>query len=120
MTIVLRPAEFHRVTASNHGRKGDLVGYARDGYRIKAWLNQWVVVNCAMVWMIRLLRKLPHSEAFDRHLTDCAFAVIWNDEKLTLRKLFRFEPLAPLYGVAELTEDDIRRSYELAKTHGWH
>lgn len=42
---------------------------------------------------IRLLRKVPHTEAFDRHLDHCALAAIWFDERLTVRKLLGLSPL---------------------------
>lgn len=39
------------------------------------------------IWTIRVLRCLPHSRAFDEHLTRCAFAEIFFDEHLTIAKV---------------------------------
>lgn len=39
------------------------------------------------IWTVRVLRKLPHTEAFDAHLTRCVFAEVLFDENLTLFKI---------------------------------
>lgn len=43
----------------------------------------------------RILRAVA-SPAFDRHLTECAYAHIFRDEELTFRKLLKWEPLTPV------------------------
>ena len=39
------------------------------------------------IWAVRVLRRLPHTAAFDAHLTRCAFAETLWDENLTLFKV---------------------------------
>lgn len=40
------------------------------------------------LWTIRLLRRLPVSAAFDTHLSRCALAEIWYDNRLTVSQVF--------------------------------
>ena len=40
------------------------------------------------LWTVRVLRKLPITPAFDAHLSRCALAAIWYDERLTVAKVF--------------------------------
>jgi hypothetical protein len=65
-----------------------------------------------MLYLIGALRKLPHSWAFDEHLTRCVAARIFYDERLTVAKVFGWQPLdMSVYLDCEpITEEDIRRS----------
>lgn len=53
--------------------------------------------------LIRILRRIPHTDAFDRHLTDCAaHAVLYRDDdlrlpRLTWRHVLRLDALPPPY-----------------------
>jgi len=53
----------------------------------------------AALWLVRVLRRLPHTAAFDRHLTYCAaLAVIYHPfgaEPLKIAHVLRREPLPP-------------------------
>lgn len=63
----------------------------------------------APLGLIRILRKLPHTRAFDRHLTDCAayeVAYRYNDprmEPISVRHILKLDPLPPFF----LPEDNI-------------
>lgn len=42
---------------------------------------------------IRVLRFLPHTARFDRHLTDCAALEIFYDKPITFRHILLLDPL---------------------------
>ncbi|MBX3577518.1 MAG: hypothetical protein KF723_09920 [Rhizobiaceae bacterium] len=42
---------------------------------------------------IRIMRRLPITDAFDAHLARCAFAEIWSDRRVTFRQIFDLDPL---------------------------
>lgn len=53
--------------------------------------------------LVRILRRLPHTRSFDRHLTDCAALAVFyqpygNAQPLTWRHVVRLDPLPPFYG----------------------
>jgi hypothetical protein len=56
--------------------------------------------------LIKILRRVPHTSAFDRHLTDCAaLAVLYSPfggaEALTVRHVLQLDPLPPFYPEAK-------------------
>ena len=58
------------------------------------------------LWLIRLLRRIPHSRRFDCHLTDCAaLAVIYHPfgeaEPLTIKHVLRLDPLPPFFPIGD-------------------
>lgn len=65
------------------------------------------------IWA-RLLRKLPHSAAFDEHLSRCAFSVSLFDENLTLGKVLGWTSLQS--GIGEF--DTARKAIEAAEFAG--
>lgn len=63
------------------------------------------------LWLIKLLRQLPHTTTFDRHLTDCAaLAVLYHPfngaDALTWRHVLRIEPLPPFIPHADAERPD--------------
>jgi hypothetical protein len=69
------------------------------------------------LWVIRVLRALPHTARFDKHLTDCAaLAVVYGPfddtlERLRLSHVFRLSPLPDFFpGVPHVTRKRVEES----------
>src|SRR4051812_37064006 len=73
-----------------------------------------VVMPSIGIWAVRLLRKLPHSEAFDEHLSRCAFSVSFFDEDLPLGKVLGWPRLQS--GIGEF--DTARKAIDAAVLAG--
>lgn len=50
--------------------------------------------SAGAIFVIRVLRKLPITWAFDRHLDQCVMQAIFTEVPLTWRHVFRLSPLA--------------------------
>lgn len=64
--------------------------------------------------LISVLRRLPHTRAFDRHLTDCAaLEVIYRPGSLTTRHILKLDPLPPpMLRSAVFITGEIHDAYE--------
>ena len=59
------------------------------------------------LWLVRILRRLPHLRSFDRHLTDCAaLEVFYQTAPLTIRHVLKLDPL-PSFIPAEPMPDNV-------------
>lgn len=59
------------------------------------------------IWTIRLLRRLPISSAFDAHLSRCALAEVWYDNRLTIPQIFGWSPIEDVEGGIDLGDEAI-------------
>lgn len=64
--------------------------------------------------LVRILRAIPHTRAFDRHLTECAaLSVLYHPFggvpfPLTWRMVLRLDPLPPFVPPEAYTENVVR------------